>query len=162
MTTVQWVYRHTIVSVSQVGCGCVSLAPCVWSWVLPAVRETNLDKDCATRSLVLGIGFSAIDGAIFLGCSLGTSTLRRMVSSSTTLFVKILVTIVGQKSYVFGSFTVVIFQFLDLTEYLAHFLFTIGHKCWFSKCMRVVVNSSQTCSPYKSIIPKKCIGLLLV
>ena len=71
------------------------------------MRELNLDNDCATRSLVLGIGFIAIDWAIFFGWSIERLT-------QNFLFFKILVAIVGQKLYVFGSLTVVTLQLFDL------------------------------------------------
>ena len=68
------------------------------SWETPELPDENRDSDCCTRSAVFGIACIAIDADIFFGCSLGITTLRLMLSSSSILFCIILAARVGQKS----------------------------------------------------------------
>ena len=87
---------HNYVSISEAICGCAFI---VSSRVLTVeLWGTNLNKACSTRSLVFGTGLRAIDEAIFFGWSSGNSTLRNIVSSSSILFLRILVATAGQKS----------------------------------------------------------------
>lgn len=75
------------------------------------------DSDFWTTSLVLGTGFIAIVGAIFLGWSAGITDFRKMVFWSATLFFKILETRRGQKSYVLSSLVTWADQCFDLLLY---------------------------------------------
>jgi hypothetical protein len=118
------------------------------------VLAENLDNDCSTRSIVLGMGLSAIDWAMFFGVLFGDFNF----SKYTFLIINSLL----QNSTSNGRPEIIGFGLLynfdspilgSLAVNFIVFRFTTSSNCCFAKHMYFVINSSQVGSASKSIIP---------